>query len=75
VAGRAVRPGVPWDRAPIRLISLIKSEPIAKKILVAIEPVIASCATEHGADLPPKAGPLKLRVPGLIDLRNSGSSL
>jgi hypothetical protein len=36
VAGRAVRPGVPWDNSPLRLISLIKSGPIAKKILEAM---------------------------------------
>lgn len=30
------RPEVPWDRAPLRLLSLIKSEAIATKILTAM---------------------------------------
>jgi hypothetical protein len=35
-AGWVVRPGVPWDQSPLRLIALIKSESIAKKILAAM---------------------------------------
>jgi hypothetical protein len=53
VAAWAVRPGVPWDQAPLRLISLIKSEPIAKKILVAMH--LPSDAPElHPARGPPE---------------------
>jgi hypothetical protein len=36
VAGRCGRPGVPWDHVPLRLLSLVKSEAIATKILTAV---------------------------------------